>query len=314
MMTDEMQPDLAGQRILVTGASGFLGSHLCRRLLGLGAVVHGTSRSADARGVGGLEWRQATLHDPSEVRQLLRSVQPDIIVHLAGHVTADPGLSQVLPTFQSLLADTVNLLTAVPESGARRAVLVGSLTDPRGDPAAWTPCSPYVAAKWAASAYGRMFHARYDTPVVLARPGMTYGPGQGPTKLIPYVVRSFLAGEPPRLSRGRLLADWIYIDDMVDGLVRTALNPGLEGETLDLGSGTLTSVRDVVRHIMELLDPAVEPLWGALPDRPDEFVQAANAARTESILRWKARTTLRSGLVQTIDALRQSHEKATNPS
>jgi nucleoside-diphosphate-sugar epimerase len=231
---------------------------------------------------------------------------PDVIVHLSGHVTASPGVNAVLPTFQSLLADTVNLLTSVAECGCGRVVLVGSLTEPQEDPDTITPGSPYVAAKWAATAYGRMFRALYDTPVVIARPSMTYGPGQVPDKLIPYVVRSLLQGEPPRLTDGGLLADWTYIDDMVEGLLRTALVPGLEGETFDLGSGVLTSVRDVVQQIIQLLDTHVEPQWGALPDRPDEYVRAANTARTEKILQWKAGTSLKSGLEKTIEALRKS--------
>lgn len=306
MTTDGMRPDLTGQRILVTGASGFLGSQLCHRLLSLGTAVHGTSRIARAPGADGLQWWQTTLHNPDEVTQLLRRVMPDVIVHLSGHVTASPSVAAVPTTFQSLLADTVNLLTGVLECGCGRVVLVGSLTEPQGDPDKVIPGSPYVAAKWAAAAYGQMFHALYDTPVVIARPSMTYGPGQGPHKLIPYVVRSLLQGEPPRLTNGRLLADWTYVDDMVEGLLRTALVPSLEGETLDLGSGVLTSVREVVQQIIQLLDTTVEPRWGALPDRPDESVRAANAARTEEILQWKASTSLKSGLEKTIEALRQS--------
>ncbi|NNG16470.1 MAG: NAD(P)-dependent oxidoreductase [Gemmatimonadales bacterium] len=308
-MANGMRPDLSEQRILVTGAGGFLGSHLSRRLVSLGMSVHGTTRSARASGTDGLEWWHTTLHNPAEVKKLLRRVMPDVIVHLSGHVTAGPTVDLVLPTFQSLLADTVNLLTGVVESDCGRVVLVGSLTEPQvgGAPDRLIPGSPYVAAKWAATAYGQMFHALYDTPVVIARLSMTYGPGQDQQKLIPYVVRSLLRGESPRLSDGRLLADWTYIDDMVDGLLRSALIPNLEGETFDLGSGVLTSVREVVRQIIQLLDTPLEPEWGALPDRPDEYVRAANAARTEELLHWKAGTSLKSGLEKTIEALRKSY-------
>jgi nucleoside-diphosphate-sugar epimerase len=305
-----MRPDLAGQRVLVTGASGFLGSHLSRRLVSLGMQVHGTTRSTRVAGAAGFEWQQATLNDPADVTQLLRRVKPDIIVHLSGHVTADPSVDLVLPTFQSLLADTVNLLTGVEECGCGRVVLVGSLTEPRlveGAPDRLTPGSPYVAAKWAATAYGQMFHALYDTPVVIARLSMTYGPGQDPHKLIPYVVRSLLRGESPRLTDGRLLADWTYIDDMVDGLLTTALAPNIEGQTVDLGSGILTSAREVVQQIIQLLGSHIEPQWGALPDRPDEYVRAANAVRTAELLQWRAETSLTRGLEKSIEALKKSY-------
>jgi len=197
----------------------------------------------------------------------------------------------------------VNLLTAVAECGCGRVVLVGSLTEPHG-PEATIPGSPYVAAKWAATTYGQMFHTLYDTPAVIVRPGMTYGPGQDPQKLIPYVVRALLRGEPPHLTDGKLLADWVYIDDMVGGLLQATIVPRLEGEVLDLGCGTLTSVRDMVRQIIQLLETTVEPEWGALPDRPREHVRAADVVRTEEILHWRATTSLESGLRKTIAALR----------
>ena len=100
--------------------------------------------------------------------------------------------------------------------------------------------SPYAAAKWAAAGYGRMFHSLYDTPVVILRPFMTYGPGQASTKLIPAVTLALLRASGPRLSSGRHRSDWVYISDVIEGFVAAATVPGIEGKTIDLGSGTLT--------------------------------------------------------------------------
>ncbi|MEP6935989.1 MAG: SDR family NAD(P)-dependent oxidoreductase, partial [Nitrospirota bacterium] len=146
------------QKVLVTGGSGFLGSHLCRRLVELGAEVHATSRATRAEQKSGFRWWQTDLADMTAARDLLATIKPDVIYHLAGFVGASPARELVAPTFHSLLLSTVNLLTAVTEIGCRRLILIGSLTEPEATKAEATPVSPYAAAKWAASGYGRMFH------------------------------------------------------------------------------------------------------------------------------------------------------------
>ena len=182
---------------------GFIGQHLCRRLRSEGHLVHATSRHPHASEERGLIWHQADLADLAVSRRLFATLKPDVVFHLAGAVGANPDLALVLPAFQSLLTSTINVLVAATEARCRRIVLTGSLTEPasRGDGA--TPHSPYAAAKWSASGYGRMFHSLYEAPVVILRPFMTFGPGQAAAKLIPSVTLSLLRGERPRLQAVR---------------------------------------------------------------------------------------------------------------
>src|SRR5262245_45538890 len=219
---------LSGQRILVTGASGFLGSHLCRRLGETGAEVNAVSRVFRTSQDSSLRWWQGDMAEIATASGLLRAVRPEVIFHLSGLSTASPDRELVWPTLQSLLISTVNLLTVSAEIGCRRLVLLGSLTEPTPGPGEVVPGSPYAAAKWASSAYGRMFHRLYKTPVVIVRPFMTYGPGQDTGKLIPYVILSLLKEEAPKLSSGQWQADWIYVDDVIDGLLAAAQSPALE--------------------------------------------------------------------------------------
>ena len=290
----------SGQKMLVTGASGFLGSHLCSRLCMSGIEVHAISRTKRSSDVRCLHWWQADLGDIATVQNLLNTIKPDVIFHLSGQVTAAPNLELVLPTLHSLFVSTVNLLTAATEMGCRRIVLTGSLTEPEPGHTDAAPGSPYAAAKWASNAYGRMFHELYQAPVVIARPFMTYGPRQDRRKLIPYIILSLLKGEAPQLSSGQWQADWIYVDDAVDGLLAAAHLPDLEGHTVDLGSGVLVSVRAVVQHIVTLVDPRVEPLFGALADRPLEQVRVADTASSYALMGWQPTTPLEEGLQRTL--------------
>src|SRR5262245_25418968 len=223
--TSSHGPQVRDRKILITGGSGFLGSHLCRRLRELGAEVHATSR-LDRIGDGSIWWK-SDMADLSAARRLLAAVKPDIVYHLAGSVGAGPDFNLVVPAYHSLLTSTVNLLVAATEIGCRRVVLTGSLTEPVPDRANPTPASPYAAAKWAASGYGRMFHSLFQTPVVILRPFMVYGPAQAPSKLIPSVIRSLLDGISPRVSSGKQRADWIYVSDVIDGFVAAATTPGI---------------------------------------------------------------------------------------
>jgi nucleoside-diphosphate-sugar epimerase len=291
-----------GQCILVTGASGFIGSHLCRRLRGSGGEVHAISRREHSRSESGNRWWQGDLAEIATVRDLVRIIKPDVIFHLASHVVGARDLDVVIPTFRNNLMGTVNLLTAATEIGCRRIVLSGSLEEPEARDSEAVPCSPYAAAKWAGNGYARMFHALYQLPIIILRIFMVYGPAQQDLrKLIPYVILSLLQGEAPKLTSGHRQIDWIYVDDVVEAFLAAARAADIEGHTIDVGSGELTTIRSVVEHLIRLINPKIEPFFGALPDRPLEQVRAAQAARAHAMMGWKVVTPLEEGLKRTVD-------------
>jgi nucleoside-diphosphate-sugar epimerase len=291
---------LHGQQALVTGASGFIGSRLCRRLIEEGADVHGVSRSEQASSE--VRWWTTDVRDVEAAVGLVRDVRPDFIFHLASHVTGSRDLEAVLPTVHGNFLSTVNLLLGAAEVGCKRVVLAGSLEEPDGEESGPIPVSPYAAAKFAASAYGRMFHSLYGVPVVSLRIFMVYGPGQrDTTKLVPHVITTLMRGESPELSSGTRPVDWVYVDDVVGALVASATTETAVGETIDVGSGNLTPVRAVVDEIVRIMAPSVEPQFGALPDRPNERIRVADVARANALLAWASETTLDRGLAATID-------------
>jgi nucleoside-diphosphate-sugar epimerase len=298
------RPPFAGTRVLVTGARGFLASHLRRRLTAAGAELHALSRGAAPEASGG-RWWQGVCDDPETARRLFAEIRPQIVYHLAGEVTAAPDPELVIPTFESLLASTVHVLLEARAVGCRRVVLAASLTEPDDGARPAIPGSPYAAAKWAASGYGRMFHALYGLEVVAVRPYMAYGPGQSASKLVPSAIRALLAGEPPRLSSGRSEADWVFVDDVVEGLVLAGSVPYPGPASIDLGSGRLASIRTVVDTIRSVLGSDVAPAWGALPDRPLERPRVADLADARARLGWGPHVSLREGLARTVAALRK---------
>ena len=290
----------SGKRALVTGGGGFLGTHLCRGIKRAGGEVFATSRSRSGE-QDGLNWIRADFADVQAARDVLSAVKPGVVYHLAGSVGAAPEIDLVLPTYHSLLTSTVNVLMAATEAGCERVILPGSFTEPLANEAAPVPQSPYAAAKWASSAYGRMFHARFGTPVVILRTFMTYGPAQHPSKLIPSVTRSLLVGERPRLSSGRNKADWVFIADVIEAFMLGASVPGIDGMTMDIGSGKLVTMRALIEQLVDVVGVDVEPHFGALEDRPGENQIAADTTHAEMHLGWKPTTSLKNGLQQTAE-------------
>ncbi len=290
-----------GSRVVVSGASGFLGRRLCERLQREGAEIHAVSRSQHDEGQAGLRWWRLAMEDAESVERMVQETKPEQIFHLSGLSSGAPGLDLVQPTFQSQLASTVNVLTAAARFGCRRVILIGSLEEPTGGAEDGIPASPYGAAKWGAAMYARMFHRLYQTPVVIARVYMAYGPGQAEGKIVPYTIRSLLKGQAPQLSSGRRRLDWIYVDDAIEGLVQAAGADGVDGCTLEFGSGIAVSIKEVVDEIVTIVDPKARPVFGALNDRPGEAVRVADTRKTAQVLGWHIRTSLAEGLRRTVE-------------
>jgi UDP-glucose 4-epimerase len=297
---------IAGRPVLVTGGSGFIGEHLCHRLRVSGATVHAISRGLHRSEGEHLRWWRADLRDISAVRQVFRAVQPEIVFHLASYVVGARELDVVLPTFYDNLASTVHILTAAAEARSQRTVLASSSEEPLVSNDSTFPCSPYAAAKWASNIYGRMFHQLFQSPVVMPRIFMTYGPKQKDLqKLVPFVIGRLLRGEVPMLGSGRRRADWIYVDDVVEGLLRAAVVPGIEGCAFDLGSGSLVSVREIVEQIAEIVGGSVEPAFNKLLDRPFEQERAADTTFLWNKLGYQPQTALKQGLQATASWYRE---------
>src|SRR5919106_1222079 len=287
-------------RVLVTGASGFIGGHICRRLRAEEADVHAVSRAV--RDSAGVRWWQADLTDADAAPQLVGRIRPDTIYHLAGYPSGSRSLDAVLPSLQHNLVATVNVLIAAARSECGMVLLSGSLEEPEPGTEEPVPTSPYAAAKHAAGSFGRMFVALERLPVVNLRPFTVYGPGQvDRTKLVPYVVTSLLRGERPKLSSGTRPLDWVYVEDVADAFLMAARRPDLAGQTIDLGSGELVTIRSIVEQIVETMGTMIEPQFGAWPDRPLEIVRVADVEQTRARLGWQLRTSLSDGLVATVE-------------
>lgn len=290
-----------GSSVLVTGGTGFVGRRLCHRLIELRARVHVVTR--DGNVPPGCIPVRVDVRDGEALLAALKGVAPAWVFHLAASVDGRRTSDLVKPTLESNLVGTVNLLTAAHAVGCQRIVIAGSSEE--GPDLDQPPTSPYAASKMAARAYARMYHALYGLPVVIARPFMCYGPGQASSKVIPYTILSFLRGGSPVLTSGKRVCDFVYVDDVVRGLVICALDAGLEGQTIDLGTGQANSIHEVVTKIAMLLGARDRLVFGGREDRLLETEQVAFSSGGTRLATWSPRWSLDEGLHETVEWYRK---------
>ncbi|TAJ10887.1 MAG: NAD-dependent epimerase/dehydratase family protein [Nitrospirae bacterium] len=303
---DEFGHKFRGLKVVVTGATGFIGTNLCRALASLGACVTGVSLSGKGRGMHeGISYNALDLRRLDDVKAFLGRHRPSLIVHLAGRTLARREREMVLPTFEANAIGTVHLLLAAAEVSCDRFLLIGS-SEAEGADRDNGVSSPYAASKHVAEIYGRMFHRLYGLPVIHLRTFLTFGPWQEPPKLIPYVIEQFLRGEAPVLTSGGRRCDVVYVEDVVRGLLKAAVAPAAAlGSCIDLGSGMGVTIRELVMQVASVIGPVADPVFGGLPDRPYEHEAVADLEPAASLLGWRPQWPLEEALRSTVAWHRQ---------
>lgn len=310
-MTARTEQDLAGARVLVTGATGFLGRHLVRRLIGAGLrpdlLMRPESAAALAGAAGPCPVHGAALEDRAALDRALRDIRPDIVFHLGAYTdpVRDPARGTHALTVN--LQATVALAAAADAVGTRVFVTTGTSEEygrqeaPFHEDMPERPLSPYSASKAAATLWLRMLHDTHGFPAVVLRPFLVYGPGQSPPKLVPSAILAALAGEDFPMTSGRQKRELTYVGDVVEGLLAAALTPAARGGVFNLGSGDERPVAGIVERIYRLAGARGAPRIGAVPDRANDMQHfAADTARAAQVLGWRASTPLDAGLSETI--------------
>lgn len=302
--------------ILVTGASGFVGGALVRRLIGEGKEVHILLRSESSRqrleGLDGLRVHIADLRDADGVAALVSEIRPRIIYHCAVY----GGFSSQRDTaaiFDTNLIGTIHLLQACERVGFDRFINTGSSSEygiknyPMRENDPGEPLGDYGIAKCAATMFCRSEAILKNLPVVTLRLFSPYGPWDDQKRFIPYLIRSLLAGEAPRLSTPRSVRDYIYIDDVLDLYQAVTDSAIIPGDVYNAGSGRQHTIGEVA-EIIHRITGGLQPVWGQeVSHRPEPETWVADISKTAAEFGWQPSRTLEEGLLRTVEWFRAAN-------
>jgi nucleoside-diphosphate-sugar epimerase len=294
------------ERVLITGAGGFLGACLARDLLAEGHDVHLLVRGPSPNWrLAGLHGRytphHADLRDAPAVRAAVSAARPEVIYHAAAH-GAFHGQGDRASILASNVLGTANLLDALHGRDYRVLVHTGSSSEyghrdrPLRADDRLEPRTDYAVAK-AASTLLCHAEALKGRPVVTVRIFSAYGPWEDPGRIASYVMRCCLQGVPPQVTSGRQPRDFIYVDDVI-ALLRAAADPALRGAVLHAGTGRPQTVRDLIETVVPLCGGGrLAARYGAEPTRADEpACWVASVEDTQARTGWRPRHDLASGV------------------
>jgi len=307
------------KHVLVTGAGGFIGSHLVERLLAEGAVVRafvrynsrgdpGLLRLLPAKDRSRLEIIAGDLRDEDAIRRVVEGLQ--IVFHLGASISIPYSYIHPIEVAETNLIGTLNILIACRDLKVERLIHTSSsevygtaLQVPINESHPLQGQSPYSATKIGADKLAESFYCAYELPVVTVRPFNTYGPRQSARAVIPTIITQALTQDTIRIGNQNTSRDFTFVTDTVAGLLKAAEVAGIEGKVINLGTGQDIKIGELAHKIIHKFDRPIE--INLDPDRlrpasSDVFRLISDNSLARSSLDWKPEVNLDDGLDQTI--------------
>ncbi|MGD8386337.1 MAG: GDP-mannose 4,6-dehydratase [Desulfobacteraceae bacterium] len=317
--------DWNGRKVLVTGAGGFIGSHLCERLVVEGAEVRAFLHYNSLNHWGNLELLapdllaqvdivRGDLTDPFSVERAMGGCQ--VVFHLGSLIAIPYSYMAPWQYVSTNVQGTVNVLEACRKHGIEK--IVHTSTSEVYGTARYTPMdeehplqaqSPYSASKISADKMAESYQRSYDLPVAVARPFNAYGPRQSARAVIPTIISQALQQEEVRLGSIDPVRDLTFVEDTVKGFMAVAGSEDSTGEVVNLGSGKGVRIGELAGMILELMGreqvPVVSEEDRKRPETSEVYELVCDNQKALNLCEWEPKVDLKEGLGRTIDWVKE---------
>ena len=304
--------------ILITGASGFIGKHLLSKLKNefknIACIDLFFNKTFLYKYKNAVQLFTGNLLDKKFINTCINEFNPEYVFHLAGSKTRTNSFQEYKTSYDINYLGTLNLFESLVNRIDLKLVTTigtideyGSALSPFKENSQELPNSAYGLSKLSATKLALILNRQFKLPVVVLRPSIAYGPGQGDEMFIPGLIKTLLRKEPFMMTEGKQLRDFIYIEDLTDAIIQGLYCKDLEGHIINIASGTSICIRDLAMQIAEVTNNIEFLKIGEIPYRASEIMNyVVDITKASILLKWYPKTKFSDGLGKTISFYRKN--------
>ena len=299
-------------KLLVVGGTGFIGRHIVKKSLDLGFNTTSLSKSnpIEKEKIDGVTYLTADIIDKQSLFVNLDGKVFDYVINSSGYINHSNYSNDGSKIFDAHFYGVKNLIDCLDKDKIKRFVQFGSSDEYGSNPAPQnenqkeSPIAMYSCAKVASTYFLQTLYKTENFPSVILRPFLVYGPNQGKDRFIPQIITGCINDEKFSTSEGMQLRDFLFIDDFIDAVFITLINKNVLGEIINISSGIPVSIKKVINIIVDTLKSG-QPQFGKIKYRDGENMKLyADISKVKTLLNWKPRVDLETGIRKTIESIK----------
>jgi nucleoside-diphosphate-sugar epimerase len=304
-------------KLLIVGGTGFIGKSIAKEAIKCGFQVTIISKNncQKSKQLKGAEYISVDVTNKEKLLLVLKDRLFCYVLNLSGYINHSSYFFGGSEVFNVHFNGTQNLINCIEKSNLKCFIQIGSSDEYGNNPAPQfeaqreAPISPYAFAKTSTTHFLQMLYRTEKFPVVILRPFLVYGPGQGMERFIPQIIKGCIEGNEFPVSEGRQLRDFCFISDFVQAVFTILANSSVHGEVINISSGKPISIKQVVGMIVNIIGSG-QPQFGEIDYRDGENMALyADISKAKNLLGWKPDFDLNQGLLETINWIKEFRDE-----
>ncbi len=297
------------QKVLILGGSGFIGTHLCRKLKDIGYECYSLSikKKKNLKKDNHTYFLTVNLSDILSVKSSIGDIKFDYVINLSGYINHCSFSKGGIDVLNSHFLGLLNVLKTIDLENIKKIIQIGSsdeygnLPSPQNESMREEPFSPYAFGKLASTNLLQMLFNTEKLPVVILRLFIVYGEGQSFDRFLPQIIKGCLQNKKFPTTDGKQIKDFCYVSDIVDGIVASMFSDKVNGQILNLASGKPILIGSIIEKVVNIIGLG-EPQFGKINHRPNENLSLyADINKAKNLISWEPKIDLDNGLRRTIN-------------